>query len=707
MIAQVGQAMARRFLAAALLGLLAAACIASMGVERDGKKYGVTRGVFRGRWWSCYERGCSYLSGEFYKEAEADFKQALVGRTRDTWQARTYGLHFVEFFPNRELGVTYYYLGRLDDAERFLKTSLDQIDTDRVHYYLDLVTKAKIARGELKDAAPPSVDPSIRDGAITASREVPLEIRASDDVAVARVSVNGKVLPQRGSAAQATFRDKLLLTEGSHEIRVEADDLADKATAKTVKVEVDLTGPTIGIFSPADGLVTEAASAHLEGATVDKNGVVSVALDDRVLAKSNGEKRLPFAADLPLSDGENIFVVIARDVAGNETRSAIKVFKGKPGSASAQLWRLKERAPERLEVASAAGTSAVLDLVAGAAAAGEDPVTIQLRSPDPDKPYRHNKTLCISGDALARTKIASLTINGQPFEELTGAPKESFSKRIPIDVKEGGNAETTVAVSVRAQDDQGHEAGKEFQVAVRPVHLDSAEAKMPVAVLAFAGAGIEPSLLETLRLTTESKLLEEGRFRVLDRTRLQDVLTEQQLAAALANPNDAISLGRLTNAHVFLVADVFAHDRNGVEVKARAVSPETSDLIATLDAYIEDKSDNGKMEAGCTALAAQLAKMFPRLSGELLAVKERPDGDEMLVNWTKEDGVRPGMYLLVVQEGEPWVDKATGAVIEKGEVLEIGRGRIESVLTSGAKAKAVKREPTNVKFEKGMAAVTM
>src|SRR5690606_28977526 len=132
---------------------------------------------------------------------------------------------------------------------------------------------------------------------------------------------------------------------------------------------------------------------------------------------------------------------------------------------------------------------------------------------------------------------------------------------------------------------------QDFEVDVRPVELNTKESLMPVAVLAFAGTNVDSSVTDYLRLTTEAQVLGEGRFRVVDRTRLQDVLTEQQLAAALADPNEALTLGKLTNAYVFIVADVFPHDQAGLEIKARAIDAETSDLIATLDAFVDDKED--------------------------------------------------------------------------------------------------------------------
>lgn len=697
--------MFKRLAALFFLGIVAAGCATESVAyrERDGVRYGVTRGVFRGRWWSYYERGASYLAGQFYPEAMADFEKALQGYTRDTWRARTYGLHFVEYFPNRELGIVHYHTGSLDLAEQYLRRSLDAVDTERAHYYLDLVTKARIQNGTVQDNVAPAVNVDAPMGALVATREVPLEITAQDDVGVNCVMVNGKPLYQRGSPEQLAFSEELLLSEGTQTLQLEATDLADKKIAQEVQVTVDLTGPTIGVFAPADALVTDAASVAVQGVAVDKNGVASVAVGGQTVAESQGAPRLEFQSEAALTDGENLLVISARDLAGNETRTAIRVFRGQPQSPAARLWRLQQTQPEALQVAG--NGAAALQLVLSATP--EEVPGIRLKSPDPERPYRHNRTLRVAGDVVTETKVASLTINGEPFTELTGAPHESFNRRIPIDIPEDDSGAATVPVAIVAQDESGATVSKEFQVQVRPVMLNSRESRMPVAVLAFAGNGVDAALAELLRVSTEGELVNGERFRIVDRTRLQDVLTEQQLSAALGDPNQAIQLGKLTPAHVFLVADVFPRDQQGLELKARAISTETSDVIATLDAFIDNKDDRAKVTAGCAAIVSQLTALFPRLSGELLAVRQQDAAAEVLVNWTPEDGVRPGAYMLVVREEEPWIDEATGEVLAPGEYIEVGRAKVQSVQSSGARAKTVETTEEGTPLEKGMPAITM
>jgi hypothetical protein len=220
---------------------------------------------------------------------------------------------------------------------------------------------------------------------------------------------------------------------------------------------------------------------------------------------------------------------------------------------------------------------------------------------------------------------------------------------------------------------------------------------------------VEQPLGEYLRVTTEGQFVAQQRFRVVERTRLQEVLTEQQLSAGLADPNQALALGKVIPAQVFIVADVFPRDEKGVEIKARAISTETSDVIATLDEFAENKDDREALKFKCDSLAAQLAKLFPRLSGEVVDARETAGGTEMLLSWTQEDGVRQGTYLLLVHESEPWIDESTGEVLEPGELTPVGRAQITNVSASNTRARVVpvENQQEGVKVEKGMPAITM
>ena len=54
--------MKKRLVAGILAAAVLAGCAKESGYVKDGVAYGVTDGVFRGRWWSYYERGTSFVA---------------------------------------------------------------------------------------------------------------------------------------------------------------------------------------------------------------------------------------------------------------------------------------------------------------------------------------------------------------------------------------------------------------------------------------------------------------------------------------------------------------------------------------------------------------------------------------------------------------------------------------------------------------------
>src|SRR5687767_13402995 len=116
--------------------LLAAGCaITERTYIKDGQRYGVVTGAFRGRWYNYYERGLSFLEGGYFDEAIADLRQAIELRPNDQRRARTYGLHFIDYFPNRELGIAFLGKGDVTDALEALRTSLSHVDSGRAEFY--------------------------------------------------------------------------------------------------------------------------------------------------------------------------------------------------------------------------------------------------------------------------------------------------------------------------------------------------------------------------------------------------------------------------------------------------------------------------------------------------------------------------------------------------------------------------------------------
>jgi len=98
--------------------------------------------VFRGIWYCYYESGLSHLEQGAFLKAEHDFKHAIEGRTDDCPNARTYGMHLIQYFLHRALGILYYKTGRFEKAVVELEKSLKTIDSKTVRYYLNKANNA-------------------------------------------------------------------------------------------------------------------------------------------------------------------------------------------------------------------------------------------------------------------------------------------------------------------------------------------------------------------------------------------------------------------------------------------------------------------------------------------------------------------------------------------------------------------------------------
>jgi tetratricopeptide (TPR) repeat protein len=98
-----------------------------------------------GEWFKLYDNGKKAMKNGNYQKASGFFQKALQSKSNDIQRVRTYGMHFSEYFPNRELGICYYHLGDIAAARKYLEISISQEPTQRAQEFLK----------KLKQGAPP------------------------------------------------------------------------------------------------------------------------------------------------------------------------------------------------------------------------------------------------------------------------------------------------------------------------------------------------------------------------------------------------------------------------------------------------------------------------------------------------------------------------------------------------------------------------
>jgi len=89
-----------------------------------------------GKWYNYYQDGLKEMKRQNWTKAIEYFKIAVKSRARDTKKIKTYGMHFIKYFPHREMGICFYHLGQYGMAERELKLSLRQEYSARAQEYL-------------------------------------------------------------------------------------------------------------------------------------------------------------------------------------------------------------------------------------------------------------------------------------------------------------------------------------------------------------------------------------------------------------------------------------------------------------------------------------------------------------------------------------------------------------------------------------------
>ena len=88
-------------------------------------------------WFQFYQQGLKAMQEKNYSVAIDKFESALRQEGADKQKVRTYGMHFISYYPNREMGIAHFYLGNISDARKYLQLSLTQAPTSRAREYLN------------------------------------------------------------------------------------------------------------------------------------------------------------------------------------------------------------------------------------------------------------------------------------------------------------------------------------------------------------------------------------------------------------------------------------------------------------------------------------------------------------------------------------------------------------------------------------------
>ena len=176
------------------------------------------------------------------------------------------------------------------------------------------------------DLIPPTISITAPDpGAFLATRTPSISLTYSDegngiDTASLDVRAEGIAFSCQAGEAEATCVPSQPLAEGEHTVTATVRDLADNLSPTAeIRFTVDVTPPSIALSRPVDGQVTTESELAFEGslgepASLSLNGS-PVAVDGQAFLHG----------PVPLEEGENAFLLIAMDRAGNTGELALTV----------------------------------------------------------------------------------------------------------------------------------------------------------------------------------------------------------------------------------------------------------------------------------------------------------------------------------------------------------------------------------------------
>jgi len=98
-------------------------------------------------WWDHYERGEELAEKGEHEAAIEAYGNAISMDNHERKMARTYGVNFIEYYPSREMGISYYQLGNVEDGRRYLERSMKLSPSKRAREYLD-----RLELGEVPEA---------------------------------------------------------------------------------------------------------------------------------------------------------------------------------------------------------------------------------------------------------------------------------------------------------------------------------------------------------------------------------------------------------------------------------------------------------------------------------------------------------------------------------------------------------------------------
>ncbi len=668
----------------AVTGMLAAAFVCALCAcarphapvyEREGRVYGRVDGVFTDMWYDYYLRALSYADGRYWEDAVADLREAIALRDDDRRRARTYGMHFLDYFPNRELGVCYYHTGDYRAAVGALEASLASFATAKARLYLNMSRK-KLLEQTGGDTRPPVLTITSPAGpAVTRDRFITVSGTARDDTYVSAIRCNGDAETLALARPAHRFSRRVALQPGANIIRVRAEDLLGRLSPPAaIEVVSDREGPLVSLAAHAGA----SGDIRLRVAAYDASAVTRITLAGRDLSVSPA--RFVTIDNEPVSrrlfGPEGHLRLQVEDRAGNITVAEVCL----PGTGAG--------ARTRLPLLARAGAGLPPMSLPGAA---DRDLAVEITGIEDGREV-FLKEVFVEGYVRAPRGIRSISVNGIPLvdsggdeslaaflRECAGSKQKGLYFSRIVSLSEGENR-----ITIRAEDRSGEYVQRVLRIVRTVPTVHRVSMRLGVAVYPFeekrSPAGPVSDYVYTNLLHS---LVRQRRFNVLEREAIEQLLLEQQMSMRkVFDQKTSARLGKLLAADAVMVGEIYAAE-NRVEIVVRMVDTETSVVLAENDAYWE-KAVSVELDEVINGLALKFNQDFPLREGSIVDMRSGSAVCDL-----GSSVLRRGMKLVVFREGEPVIHPVTGKSLG-APTEELGVVRADEIYDDFSLAEVIK-----------------
>ncbi len=604
------------------IGCLLPGCAVEKGkvYEKDGKLYGKPEGLFKSQWNDYYQRGVSYSEGEFWEDAAADFSTAVQKRKDDQRRARTYGMHFIDYFPNRELGIAYFNLGKYQQAIQALETSLKAVESARAKFYLNRARSAWLNQTRL-DTLPPAITVTYPPaGYRTNGLSIAVNGTARDDFFISNISFNGKPTRLELSRQEVAFSEEFPLQEGKNVITLQSEDILGKTSKPiTLEINADREGPLVFLeVSPGSGAVVK-----VTGAAYDTSGITKIILNGREISFDEQQMVMleELCGDQSASAASPVYFE-AVDSVGNKTRGYLASLPGTSRAPAMDIKGFRDGQATLLAMFKLEGTVR--------AGKGIKDLTVNRRSLLPDE----SEQAASSFLKLLRVRKGRLL---------------AFSAAVQLD-----EGENTITAGIA--DGSGKAAARTATIRRIIPKVRQIGSRLSVAIFPFTEFKKSEESLRNYVLTfLNHSFVDQKRFNVLKRDTLQSVLAKQEMGRdQKVDDMAAARLGALVGTDTVLSGEINSSP-DSVEILARLIDTRNSSTLAEKDVYWE-----GEMTAGFRGILDELALKFK----EQLPLREgtitQTASDTAVIDLGREQSICPEMKFLSFLENQPLSDPETG-----------------------------------------------